>query len=139
MNGPVVSREQVGDWVTAYERAWRTPGTGGLAGIFTEDAVYRQGPYDEPVTGLPAIAVMWEAEREGPGEVFRMTSSIVAADGDTAVVRLEVSYGDPVRQEYRDLWVVRFAGDGRCASFEEWPFWPEQAHQAPGRAEHGPG
>jgi hypothetical protein len=26
--------------------------------------------------------------------------------------------------EYRDLWVTRYAGDGRCRSFEEWPFAP---------------
>jgi hypothetical protein len=53
---------------------------------------------------------MWEAERDGPDEAFRMTSEVVAADGDTAVVRVQVSYGDPVRQEFRDLWIVRFAG-----------------------------
>jgi len=129
-----VTREQVAGWVAAYERAWRAPGTGALAGIFTPDAVYRQGPYDEPVTGLPAIAVMWEAERDGPDEVFHMTSDVIAVDGDTAVVQAEVSYGDPARQEYRDLWVLRFAGDGRCAWFEEWPFRPE--HPAPGP--HGP-
>jgi SnoaL-like domain len=126
-----VNAEQVSGWVAAYERAWRSPGTGALAGIFTADASYRQGPYDEPVTGLPAIADMWEAERDGPAEVFRMTSDVVAADGDTAVVRVEIRYGDPVRQEYRDLWVLRFAGDRRCASFEEWPFWPGQPLSAP--------
>ena len=118
------------DWVAAYERAWRAPGTGALGGIFTPDATYRQGPYDEPITGLPAIAAMWEAERDGPDEVFRMTSDVIASDGDTAVVRVEVSYGDPVSQEYRDLWVLRFADDARCAWFEEWPFWPGQAHTA---------
>jgi hypothetical protein len=58
--------------------------------------------------------------------VFRMTSEVVAIDGDTAVVRVEVHYGDPVHQEYRDLWIVCFAEDGRCRSFEEWPFWPRQ-------------
>jgi ketosteroid isomerase-like protein len=129
-----VNREQVADWVAAYERAWRAPGTGALAGIFTPDATYRQGPYDEPVTGLPAIAGLWEAERDGPDEAFRMTSEVIAADGSAAVARVEVSYGNPVRQEYRDLWVLRFAGDGRCASFEEWPFWPEGPDHAPGRA-----
>jgi hypothetical protein len=129
-----VNREQVADWVAAYERAWRAPGTGALAGIFTPDATYRQGPYDEPVTGLPAIAGLWEAERDGPDEAFRMTSEVIAADGSAAVARVEVSYGNPVRQEYRDLWVLRFADDGRCASFEEWPFWPEQSDDAPGRA-----
>src|SRR5688500_13303001 len=120
-----MDRQQVRDWVTAYERAWRSPATDVLATIFTPGASYLQGPYREPVVGLPAIADMWEAERDGPDEVFQMTSEVVAVDGDTAVVRVEVRYGDPVDQEYRDLWIIRFAGDGRCDSFEEWPFWPE--------------
>jgi hypothetical protein len=67
---------------------------------------------------------MWEAERDGPGEVFTMTSEIVVADGDTAVVRAQVRYGDPVTQEWRDLWIIRFGPDGRCTSFEEWPIAP---------------
>ena len=126
-----MNREQVRDWLAAYERAWRAPGTGALAEIFTADASYRQGPYDEPVVGLAAIGGMWEAEREGPDEVFRMTSDIVAVDGVTAVVRVGVGYGDPVRQEYRDLWVMRFTADGLCESFEEWPFWPERPAGSP--------
>jgi SnoaL-like domain len=125
-----VERADVSAWLAAYERAWRAPGTGALSGLFTEDAGYRQGPYLEPVTGLAAISAMWEVEREGPSEVFRMTGEVIAVDGDTAVARVEVWYGDPVRQEYRDLWVMRFAGDGRCAWFEEWPFWPEQPRVA---------
>jgi len=126
-----VTREQVVSWVAAYERAWRTPGTETLAQIFTLNATYRQGPYDEPVIGLPAICRMWEEERQGPDEVFRMTSDIVAVDGVTAVVRVGVGYGDPVRQEYRDLWVMRFTADGLCESFEEWPFWPERPAGSP--------
>ena len=111
-------------WVDGYERAWRAPGTGALAQLFTADATYLQGPYREPVVGLPAIERMWEDTRDGPDEVFTMTHDVVAVDGDTAVVRVEVKYGDPVTQEYRDLWIVRFADDGRCRSFEEWPFAP---------------
>ncbi len=133
-----MDRADVSAWLAGYERAWRAPGTSGLAGLFTEGASYRQGPYLEPVTGLAAIAAMWEAERDGPGEVFRMTGEVIAVDGDTAVARVGVWYGHPVRQEYRDLWVMRFAGDGRCAWFEEWPFWPEQPRQA-GRPGQGPG
>jgi ketosteroid isomerase-like protein len=118
------SRTLVADWVDAYEQAWRTPGTDGLAEIFTDDAHYLQGPYEEPVVGLPAIAVMWEAERESAAEPFTMTSEVVAVDGDVAVVRLEVHYAEPVPHEFRDLWVLRFAPDGRCREFEEWPFSP---------------
>lgn len=121
-----MDRKQVAGWVAAYERAWRTAGTQVLATIFTPDASYLQGPYHKPVVGLSAIAAMWEDERAGPDEVFEMTSGVVAVEGDTAVVRVEVRYGDPVGQEYRDLWIIRFAGDGRCRSFEEWPFAPTQ-------------
>jgi uncharacterized protein (TIGR02246 family) len=127
-----MDRRQVGDWVAAYERASRDPDTDVLATIFTPDASYLQGPYREPVIGLPAIARMWEAEREGPDEVFTMTGEVVAVEDDTAVVRVEVWYGEPVNQEYRDLWIVRFAEDGRCKSFEEWPFAPTRPTPAGG-------
>jgi len=121
-----VNRDRVAHWVAAYEDAWRTPGTAALDRIFTPDAVYSQGPYAEPRRGRAAIGRMWEAERKGPDEVFDITSEIVAVDGDTAVVRVRVRYGDPVVHEFLDLWVTRFAADGRCVAFEEWPFWPGQ-------------
>ena len=127
----VTERDSVREWLAGYETAWRAPGTGGLAGIFTEDATYLQSPYEEPVTGLAAIGRMWEREREGPGEIFTLATDIVAVDSQVAVVRAEVRYGDPPTQEYRDLWVIRFAADGRCAWFEEWPFWPQQPHAEP--------
>lgn len=118
--------QQVTNWVAAYERAWRTPGTRPLGSIFTDSASYLQSPYAEPIVGLAAIAEMWEAEREQPTEIFDLTSSIVAVDGDTAVVRVDVSYRAPTSQEFRDLWIIRFAEDGRCSAFEEWPFAPRK-------------
>ena len=125
-----MERSEVRECVAAYENAWRSPGTVALADLFTDDASYSQGPYREPVVGLPAIARMWEAERDGPAEVFRMTSEPVAVERNTAVVRVEVRYGDPVEQEFRDLWVIEFADDGRCRSFEEWPFSPPRRRRA---------
>ncbi|TDC52163.1 nuclear transport factor 2 family protein [Jiangella ureilytica] len=119
-----MDRARVDAWIEAYELAWRTPGVEPLGELFTADATYSQGPYQDPVVGLPAIGRMWEAQRDGPDEVFRMDTEVVAVDGDTAVVRAEVWYGDPVTQEYRDLWVVRLGDDGRCSWFEEWPFAP---------------
>jgi hypothetical protein len=118
-------RPQLEQWLRAYEAAWRSPGTDALAGLFTDDAGYRMSPYEERHAGLDAIAELWEREREGPDEEFDMTSEIVAVEGDTGVVRVHVRYHRAPPQEYRDLWIVRFAPDGRCAEFEEWPFWPE--------------
>jgi hypothetical protein len=73
---------------------------------------------------------MWESTRDGPDEAFAMTAEIVAVDGETAVVRVEVEYGGARRQEYRDLWIMRFSEDGRCSAFEEWAYWPGQAFTA---------
>ena len=119
----MTTREAVTTWINDYETAWRTAGTDGVAELFTADAVYRQGPYREPVTGLPAIAAMWEAERDGPDEGFDLVAEVLAVEAATAVARVSVRYHDPAR-EYLDLWVMRFAPDGRCASFEEWPYAP---------------
>jgi ketosteroid isomerase-like protein len=121
----LLDRAAVSEWVAAYERAWRTAGVEPLAELFAADATYRMSPYEEPTVGLAEIGVLWERERKGPEEKFTMTHEVVAIDGDTAVVRLEVHYGDPEPLEYRDLWILRFAA-GRCRSFEEWPFWPGQ-------------
>jgi hypothetical protein len=128
----VTNRATVGSWLAGYEAAWRTPGTEGLARLFTSDATYLKSPYEEPITGLDAISRMWEEEREGPDEVFTLATHVLAVEGPTAVVRAEVRYGDPLRQEYRDLWVIGLADDGRCTWFEEWPYWPGRSYSAAG-------
>jgi ketosteroid isomerase-like protein len=129
-----LDRTAVDAWVDGYERAWRAPGTESLRGLFASEATYRMSPYEEPATGLVQIAELWERERKGADEEFEIAHEIVAVEGDTAVVRLEVQYGGPDPLQYRDLWVVRFAADGRCREFEEWPFWPGQQIIAEGGA-----
>ena len=128
----MTDRAMVRRWLAAYEAAWRAAGTEGLAGMFTVDASYRQSPYQDPIVGLDAIRRMWDEERDGPDEVFTLATDIVAVDGATAVVRAEVRYGDPLRQEYRDVWIMHLRADGRCTWFEEWPYWPGQPGAAAG-------
>lgn len=135
-----MDRAQLTEWLAAYERAWRSPGTDVLAELFAEDAGYSTAPYESPHRGLDAIAEMWEAERFGPDEAFEMTSEIVAVEGDTGVARVTVLYEEAEQKErrlhrqqkeYRDLWVVRLDEAGLCSHFEEWPFWPPDQEGAP--------
>lgn len=128
--GQMTDRAMVSRWLAGYEAAWRAPGTDGLSEIFAGDAAYLQSPYEEPVVGLAAIRRMWDEDRDGPDEVFTLATDILAVDGAIAVVRAEVRYSDPVRQEYRDLWIMQLDGDGRCNWFEEWPYWPGQPRAA---------
>jgi hypothetical protein len=120
----VIDRVSVTAWIEAYERAWRTAGADSLAALFTADASYRMSPYEEPARGLAEIGALWERERAGPDEGFEMSFELVAIDGATAVARIAVAYASGA--EYRDLWILRFGGDGRCREFEEWPYWPGQ-------------
>jgi hypothetical protein len=113
-------------WVERYEQVWRTAGTEALGDLFSSDATYLTSPWATAVTGLDRLAELWEAERDGPDETFAMRSEVLAVDGDTAVVRVAVDYGDPVISRWLDLWVIRFDRDGRCRAFEEWPFAPVQ-------------
>jgi uncharacterized protein (TIGR02246 family) len=119
-----MDHDAVRHWVERYEEVWRTPGTDAVRELFTDDATYLTGPWAAPVRGLADIAAFWDAERDGPDEEFTMTSEVVAVDGDTAVVRVEVHYGGGKRQAWRDLWVLRLDADGRCSHFEEWPIAP---------------
>jgi hypothetical protein len=121
-----MDRDTVKQWVAGYERAWRTPGTASLAELFSADVRYVPSPWRQPITGLADLRPWWEAERDRPDEPFTMTSEVVAVDGDTAVVRIAVTYEHDDPSRWRDLWVLRFDNTGRCTAFEEWPFAPEQ-------------
>ena len=118
-------------WVAGYERAWREGDLEAVARLFTEEARYLRSPYWKPDVGHAAIRALW---REDEGTTFTVSAEPVAVEGRDAVVRLEVRYGDPVTQEYRDLWVLRFAPDGRVEAFEEWAYWPDKPYTASGGA-----
>lgn len=107
-------------WVDAYERAWRAQDTGAaLDALFTPDVRYLRSAYDEGLTGIDAVREFWSDPTP-----FTMTAELVLQDGDAAVVRAEVHYDDERHQEFRDLWILRFADDGRVRHFEEWAHWP---------------
>ncbi|HET9772085.1 MAG TPA: nuclear transport factor 2 family protein [Acidimicrobiia bacterium] len=121
-----VDREAVARWVEAYERAWRTPGTDHLGAVFSTDVSYRPSPWAPALSGLENLAAFWESERDGADESFVLSGEVVAVEGTTAVVRVSVDYVGADASRWRDLWVLEFAADGRCAAFEEWPFAPDQ-------------
>ncbi len=114
-------------WVDRYERAWRDGDVGAVAALFTPDASYRPSPYESPKVGHDGIGAFWLDDED---EVFTMRAEPVAVDGRSAVVRVDVRYGEPERQEYLDLWVLRFSADGRVEDFVEWAYWPDKPYTA---------
>lgn len=123
---PGMDRADVMAWVDGYERAWRDNDVDAVTRLFSDDAQYRASPYEPPEVGHAAIQAFW---RDDEGRDFTMSATPVAVDGATAIVRVEVEYDDPA-QEYLDLWVLRFAADGRVEDFEEWAYWPGKPYSA---------
>jgi len=120
-----MDRADVRGWVDAYERAWREDDPGALDALFIDDVRYLRSPYEPPLEGLAAVRGFWSDPTP-----FTLDAEVVAVDGADAVVRAEVRYGGDEPQEYRDLWVLRFAGDGRVEHFEEWAYWPGRPFSA---------
>ena len=114
-------------WVAEYERVWRAGDLAGVPTLFTEHARYLVSPYAEAKVGHEEIQAYWLNDE---GLAFTVTAEPVAVEGRDAVVRLEVRYSNP-DQEYRDLWILRFAPDGRVEHFEEWAYWPDKTYAAP--------
>lgn len=103
-------------WVAAYEHAWATDDPNDIAVLFTEDAEYFTSPDSEAIVGRDAIVAWWLAEEEPSDPTFAWAP--VAVTEDTAVVQARTIY--PGVTIYLNLWVIRFAPDGRARSFTEW-------------------
>jgi ketosteroid isomerase-like protein len=122
MEGHMVDRAEVSQWLADYVTAWRTNDAGRIAALFTADAAYRYHPYEEPIVGGEAIAADWLEEPDDP-DVWEAEYEAVAVDGDTAVaVGTSVYRATAARpaRTYHNCFVLRFAADGRCREFTEW-------------------
>ena len=120
--GATLDGMDVMTWVDGYERAWRGNDAAGLDRLFTPDVRYLRSAYDDGLRGIDAVREFWPEDTP-----FTMSAAPVAVQGETAVVRVEVHYGGDEPHEYRDLWILRFAEDGRVRHFEEWAHWPGMA------------
>ena len=112
----MVQTEQVVAWVQAYRQAWESNKPSDIGALFTDDADYLTAPFDPPRRGRQSIVEGWLEDRDEPGETT-FDWSVVAVTDELAVVQGTTVY--PGRT-YSNLWLVTFAGDGRCSAFTEW-------------------
>lgn len=112
----------VTSWMTAYVRAWDSNEPDDIRALFTPDASYRTAPFEPPRIGHEAIVSGWIDDRDDPGD-YDFRWSTIGIDGDTAFVEGETAYRGGRHgsaRTYSNLWVIRFAADGRASSFTEW-------------------
>lgn len=113
----------VAAWLNAYSEAWRTYDPRAIGALFSEDAAYYYGPFDEPVRGREAIVASWLEQRDAPG-TYDGQYVPLAMEGDLAVANGRSRYfeadGAALKTEFDNIFVLRFDTGGRCAEFREW-------------------
>jgi hypothetical protein len=92
--------------------------------LFTEDATYRETPFEEVMTGRGAIRAYWQAEVADRQDEISFGSDILSLEGDRAFVRWWVSYlrtRDGERFRLDGIFALDFEpATGLCRSLREW-------------------
>jgi len=117
-----VDERAVAAWLDGYSQAWGTYDPSHIGALFSEDAEYHYDPFQQPVRGRDAIVADWLKDRDQAGTYEGRYRPVLVA-GDQAVARGYSRYFDTngaVRDEYDNLFLLRFDADGRCAEYREW-------------------
>ena len=120
-------------WLDRYVAAWKSYDAKAIGALFSETATYRYHPFDEGdeiVVGREAIVRDWiepdgkASSRDEPG-TFDGHYEPWAIEGDRAVALGRSDYwSDASRasapdRTYRNVFLLLFDPDGRCAEFTE--------------------
>lgn len=108
-----------------YQTAWRSNAPDDIRALFTDDAEYRTEPWVEPWTGHDEIVDGWLEHRDEP-DAAEFDWAVLDDTDAVTLVEAVTDYRDG--PTYSNLWVIRFAPDGRARSFTEW--WMDQSRRA---------
>jgi ketosteroid isomerase-like protein len=121
-----VDEASVARWLDAYVHAWTSYDPAAIGDLFSEDAVYRYHPWDEPtpshVRGRDAIVDSWLGDKDAPGSwsaeyrPWLVSDERAVAIGDS---RYFAGDGSTVEREFHNVFLLVFDDDGRCREFSE--------------------
>lgn len=110
--------ERLDSWMDQYVLAWSSNETDHIRSLFTEDAVYDPQTADGEWEGIDEIIPRWQEIDDHEDNWTFEWIPLVETD-DLAVVTGRTRYSEPPLS-YRNLFIIRFAEDGRCSDFTEW-------------------
>lgn len=118
-----MDRSDVQQWLDRYVEAWRANAREPIEALFTDDVVYRFAPYgDKNVRrGRSGVVDEWLTNVDAP-DSWEAHYEPYAVDGDRAVaVGVSRYFATPDAEErvYHNVFLMRFAADGRCSEFTE--------------------
>jgi ketosteroid isomerase-like protein len=121
-----VDEAGVARWLTDYVEAWTSYDAAAIGRLFSEDAVYRYHPWDEPtpsqVRGRDAIVASWLDDPDPPGSFAAEYRPWLVNDDRAVAVgvsRYLADDGSSVEREYHNVFLLLFDAEGRCREFSE--------------------
>jgi hypothetical protein len=110
-------------WLDAYGAAWQDGDAQAVFELFTENAEYRETPFDDPMLGLKAIHQYWsEGAGESQKEVHFSYQALAVVD-DAGLARWQATFVRIPSGNYVELdgfFMAEFAENGKCFMFREW-------------------
>lgn len=118
-----MDRSNVQQWLDRYVEAWRANAREPIDALFTDDVVYRFAPFgDKSVRrGRAAVVDEWLTNVDAP-DSWEAHYEPYAVDGERAVavgVSRYFATADTEERVYHNVFLMRFAADGRCSEFTE--------------------
>jgi len=119
-----MDRTSVQAWLDRYVEAWRANDAELIKPLFTDDAVYRYRPYDDPertFRGNAEIVASWLDDTDPPDsweakyEPFAVEDDRAVAVGFSRYLATDTA----PEKTYHNAYLLRFDADGRCAEFHE--------------------
>jgi hypothetical protein len=114
----MVDKQVVRNWIEGYIKAWESNDPGQIGALFSDQALYYTGPFDEPWQGRDGIVAGWLKRKDAPG-TYSFRYEVLSAGDDVGIVRGWTEYFDPKR-EYSNIWLIRFDDQNRSKEFTEW-------------------
>ncbi len=124
--------EDLSSWLDAYGQAWEGRDADAAASLFTDEATYQWGPFEEPLRGRDAIRERWASAVAAQAEISFGYEPLAVSEG-RGFVRWWVSFLVPAaRQRVRLEGIFQVALDdgGSCQEFREW--WNAEEEPLPG-------
>ncbi|GGF00254.1 nuclear transport factor 2 family protein [Stappia taiwanensis] len=121
-----MQKQEVQNWLDRYGRAWVEGDPEQITALFTENATYRETPFDPAMTGREAIRQYWQDGAADAQEDVAFSSKVWAIDGTTAVAGWQARFTRKAcgsRVELDGTFRLKLTGstDGLlCESLEEW-------------------
>jgi ketosteroid isomerase-like protein len=116
----------VARWLAAYVDAWSSYDPAAIGNLFSDDAVYRYHPWEEPtpsrLQGREAIVASWLQDRDAPGSWSAEYQPWLVSGGRAVAVgasRYFAADGATVESEYHNVFLLVFDDEGRCREFTE--------------------